>query len=65
MKTKITRGIAIENWPSNKEIQVLKWMRETFGTTSKKTWYVDHDYDLVNLIMSDEIYTMYTLKWSK
>lgn len=57
------KGIAIERWSSSREDKIKVWLRQTFGPSTRKTWYEEQDYDLVNLIMNDEIYIMYKLKW--
>lgn len=57
------KGIAIESWSVAKEQTTLSWLDRTFGESSKETWYVDQDYDLVTLCLSDEAYVMYKLKW--
>jgi hypothetical protein len=46
-----------------KEHEVYKWLKETYGPTSKETWYEDYDYDLTAVVMSEDIYLMYKLKW--
>jgi hypothetical protein len=45
------------------EHEVYKWLKETYGPTSKETWYEDYDYDLTAVVMSEDIYLMYKLKW--
>jgi hypothetical protein len=43
--------------------EVCKWLTETYGVESKTTWYQFVDYDLAELVMNEEIYIMYKLKW--
>ncbi len=57
------KGIAIERWPSDFENEVLGWLRETSGYSNPKTWFIDQDYDLVTLVLSEELYLLYKLKW--
>ena len=57
-------GIAIERWDSNHTAWVCTWLTETFGERSKETWFIDQDYDLFTLCMTEEIYMMYKLKWT-
>ena len=45
------------------EYEVYKWLKETYGPTTKETWYEDIDYDLTAVVMSEDIYLMYKLKW--
>ena len=45
------------------EYEVYKWLKETYGPTTKETWYEDYDYDLTAVVMSEDIYLMYKLKW--
>ena len=57
------RGVAIEKWTFAKQSLVEQWLRENFGKPDSETWFVDHDYDLQSLMMSEPIYTLYLLTW--
>ena len=35
------------------EYEVYKWLKETYGPTTKETWYEDYDYDLTAVVMSE------------
>lgn len=59
----IMRAIAIEHWSAAKEQRVITWLKNTFGPRSMDSWFIDQDYDLISLCMTDEIYTLYKLKW--
>lgn len=59
----IPKGIAWERIPTLEQTEKMKWLTENFGPSSKDTWYLELDYDLENLIFSDEIATMYYLRW--
>ena len=57
------KGIAIERWSSKRDMEVNNWLRECAGNPTKDTWFIDYDYDLITLILSDELYVMYKLKY--
>lgn len=57
------KGVAIEQWSYDLECDVKEWLRETYGPENKEVWYVEQDFDLFGLIMRDDIYLMYLLKW--
>lgn len=43
--------------------QILDWLEETYGKSTHTTWYVSQDYDLEDLILSEDIAIIYKLKW--
>lgn len=57
------KGVAIEQWKLTHKDEVVKWLTNMFGPSTKETWYVDWDYDLFDLNMRDDIYMMYKLTW--
>lgn len=57
------KGVFWNSLGMAKQEIVEKWLKELYGPTTRETWYFEYDYDLVDLIMSDEIFTMYTLKF--
>ena len=57
------KGIAIERWPSDRTAPIRKWLLENMGPESATTWYVEYDYDLFTLVMNEEIYVIYKLRW--
>jgi hypothetical protein len=57
------KGVAIERWPAKLQAEVYAWLYRTFGNQSPTTWYEDQDFDLLTLVMNDEIYNWYTLRW--
>ncbi len=57
------KGVAIEHWNSKKRVEVNDWLLKYYGKPGENTWYIDYDFDLVNLILNDEIYTMFALRW--
>jgi hypothetical protein len=57
------KGIAIDRWGVVLEYNVKQWLTNAFGEQTKTTWYIEEDYDLIGLVMSEEIYTMYLLTW--
>jgi hypothetical protein len=58
------KGIAIERWTSLQRSEVFAWLRELYGAPQKDTWYEDQDYDLLSLMMADNIYCVYCLRWT-
>ncbi len=62
----IMRGVATgrgAKMSREQEQEVYAWLEETYGPTTRETWYEDWDYDLTAIIMSEDIYLMYKLKW--
>ncbi len=57
------KGVAIERWGAQHSHDVFKWMNDTFGPQHAGVWYVEYDYDLHSLIMTDEMFVMYLLRW--
>jgi hypothetical protein len=57
------KGVAIERWPGAQEQRVVAWLTECSGPPTMDTWFIDQDYDLLTLVMLDELYTMYKLRW--
>jgi hypothetical protein len=58
------KGIAIERWTSLQRSEVFTWLHELYGAPRKDTWYEDQDYDLLSLMMADNIYCVYCLRWT-
>lgn len=56
-------GIAIENWPWNHKAEVRMWLVENFGVHGDR-WYEEPEYGVENLVMDEEVYFMYKLRWS-
>jgi len=56
-------GYTFENLSLPKQDKVVKWLTKTFGESTPETWCFERDYDLVNLLVSEEINTFYVLKW--
>jgi hypothetical protein len=61
----VLNGIAIERWPLGKAFEVVKWLEDRYGKPTKQTWYKEYDFDLVTLVMNDEIYIWYMLRWAE
>ena len=47
-----------------KKQAVETWLEETFGPATPTTWYLNWDYDLLDLLLNEEIAVLYYLKWS-
>lgn len=58
------RGIAIEDFSMSHWQVVKHWLIENYGESSIKSWYVDIQPGFEDLIMNDEIYTVFLMKWS-
>ena len=58
-------SIAIETWSRDKYYNVFKWLTAQFGPPSTTTWYADIQPLVEDLIMDDEIYSWYLLKWGE
>lgn len=56
------KGIAIEHRTSAHTQEVINWLKD-FGPSSPDLWFEDYDYDLVTLVMTEDLYLMYKLKW--
>lgn len=57
------RGVAIERWGVGRELDVVGWLETNFGKRAKKLWYIDQDYDLVTLVMREDVFALYLLKY--
>lgn len=57
------QGVAIEGWGVGRELGVVKWLETNFGKRAKELWYIDQDYDLVTLIMREDVFALYSLKY--
>jgi hypothetical protein len=60
------RSVAIGRWVSKKRADVYDWLQKYYGRSSENTWYIEYDYvyNRDNLILNDEIYTMFALRWT-
>ena len=65
------RGIAIENWPWQRQADVRNWLGKHFGpggwgakTDYEHRWGEVDDYGLQNLYMDEDVYMWYVLRWS-
>ena len=47
----------------DKHYEVCKWLANTYGPESKDIWYEEQDYDLTGIVMSEEAYLMYKLRF--
>lgn len=56
-------AVAMETWHYKKKQDVEDWLRQTCGPASRDTWRIVHEYGLTDLVMSTEVYTLFTLKW--
>lgn len=58
------KGVAIERWTWLHRQEVRMWLVENFGAHGDR-WAEHQDYDLENLVMEDEVYAWYMLRWGK
>ncbi len=58
------KGFATERWSLEKMATARNWLTENFGKPSPETWYEDQDYDLFALMMNEEIFSWYKLRWA-
>lgn len=58
-------SLSIADFTTGKRIAAIKWLRENYGAYSSTTWYMItmHEPTAVDLICSEEIAIMFTLKW--
>ena len=56
-------SVPMENLLFVEQDQRTKWLTEHFGKSSTKTWYFDIQPMIEDLIMSEEIATLYLLRW--
>lgn len=56
-------GIAIENWPAARKLDVWFWLERNFGKEGER-WGTEYDYGLDNLWMNEDVYTFYKLRWA-
>ncbi len=55
-------AVAIEKWDFDYAQTVLAWLEENFGYRGNR-WGIDHDFDLLNLWMNEDVYVLFLLKW--
>jgi hypothetical protein len=55
-------AVAIEKWDFDYAQTVLAWLEENFGYRGTR-WGIDHDFDLLNLWMNEDVYVLFLLKW--
>ncbi len=65
-------GVAIEHWSQGILKSVMAWLRDEYGPEGKFVngetvglWAKDVDFDLTTLIMREDVYTVYALKWGE
>lgn len=57
------QGVAIERWDYYHRSDVCTWIETNFGKRAKELWYIDRDYDLETLVMREDIFSLYLLKY--
>lgn len=55
-------GVAIERWEWQHRYSVENWLAENFGNKGER-WEIEYDYDLHTLIMDEDVYLIYKLRW--
>ena len=56
-------GYPIENWSANRRDTVVRWLNDTFGKEDYNVWYIDYDFNLHTLCLSDEALLVVLLKF--
>jgi hypothetical protein len=56
-------AVAFESLSTKTQFEVETWLIQNFGPSTKETWYLDQDYDLEDLVMTEHIHLLYKLKW--
>jgi hypothetical protein len=56
-------SIAIERWTWQHRNEVRMWLVDNFGVHGGR-WWEDPDYGLDNLVMDEDVYMLYLLKWT-
>jgi len=57
-------GIAIENWPATRKVDVWIWLEDNFGKEGER-WGTEYDYGLDNIWMNEDVYTWYKMRWAQ
>lgn len=63
IKDKLYKGVAVEKWTWSQKEEVYTWLEKNFGEKGSR-WSEEHDYDLVDLVMEEEVYVWYLLRWT-
>lgn len=56
-------GYAVEQVTYGDLDEQLVWLTKHYGVATSDTWYLDFDFDLRNLWMTEKIATAYILRW--
>lgn len=59
----MNHSVVMDNLGWDRRTSIHKWLEDTYGPSTKNTWDIDYDYDMTTLLMIDEIYSMYLLRW--
>lgn len=57
-------SIPIETYSMRKWQLVVSWLTENFGEPSKETWWIDVQPMMEDLVCTEEIATLFLLKWN-
>lgn len=57
--------LATERWHIKEQMEVEDWLKATYGPPSPDTWQIHIDWATTDLVMTEEIYTLYLIKWRK
>lgn len=55
-------GVAVENWPFSKKCDAMAWLIDNYGQ-DPTLWYIDTQPMMEDIVMVEEIFTMFSLKW--
>jgi len=58
------RGIDINSWSTTRRVDVASWLTKNFGKQGvEKRWYIDRGVGYTNIIMDEDVFITYLLKW--
>ena len=63
-KPKLCYAIAVESMDFVTYFEVKAWLEDSVGPQGRH-WDIDHDYNLTNLLMSEQAYACYLLRYSR
>ena len=56
-------GYPIERWSLSRHDTVIRWLTKTFGKEDPTIWYIDYDFDLHTLCLSEDVLPFALLKF--
>ena len=56
-------GVQFEHLTHKEQEEIKTWLYKTYGKSTLHTWYIDVQPGMTDLVMNEEIMTVYLLKW--